>query len=247
MHRPHRSDKGSDIIMHIIAVRNFNPEPQSAAFGDRDMAQLISTLGFWNTSAARHTPVEDVQGIFSGSLVAALGLYVLASAGLLTGSTAGVAFLLHYAFGVNFGLAFFILNLPFFYLSWKRLGMAFTLKTFIAIGLTSVIADMQSRFFQISSIHPAWAALLGGLLLGFGLLALYRHRASLGGVGILGIYMQERFGIRAGLVQLAIDMCVLAAAFFVTTPPVVFYSVLGAVVLNLFLTINHRADRYIAL
>ncbi|MGO8187028.1 YitT family protein [Rhizobium leguminosarum] len=211
------------------------------------MTQLISALGFWNTTATRHTPIEDVQGIFSGSLVAALGLYVLASAGLLTGSTAGVAFLLHYAFGVNFGLAFFLLNLPFFYLSWKRLGMAFTIKTFIAIGLTSVLADVQSRFFSISSIHPAWAALLGGLLLGFGLLALYRHRASLGGVGILGIYLQDRFGIRAGLVQLAIDMCVLAAAFFITTPPVVFYSVLGAVVLNLFVAINHRADRYIAL
>ncbi|MDC7742955.1 MULTISPECIES: YitT family protein [Rhizobium] len=212
------------------------------------MTQLINALGgVWNTSATRHTPIEDMQGIFSGSLVAALGLYVLASAGLLTGSTAGVAFLLHYAFGVNFGLAFFLLNLPFFYLSWKRLGMAFTIKTFIAIGLTSVLADVQSRFFSISSIHPAWAALLGGLLLGFGLLALYRHRASLGGVGILGIYLQERFGIRAGLVQLAIDLCVLAAAFFVTTPPVVFYSVLGAVVLNLFVAINHRADRYIAL
>jgi len=211
------------------------------------MTQLINSLGFWSTSATRHTPVEDVQGIFSGSLVAALGLYVLASAGLLTGSTAGVAFLLHYAFGVNFGLAFFLLNVPFFYLSWKRLGMAFTIKTFIAIGLTSLLADIQSRFFEISSIHPAWAALLGGLLLGFGLLALYRHRASLGGVGILGIYLQERFGIRAGLVQLAIDMCVLAVAFFVTTPPVVFYSVLGAVVLNLFVAINHRADRYIAL
>ncbi|MBB2719063.1 UNVERIFIED_ORG: uncharacterized membrane-anchored protein YitT (DUF2179 family) [Rhizobium etli] len=211
------------------------------------MTQLINALGLWNTSAARHSPIEDVQGIFSGSLVAALGLYVLASAGLLTGSTAGVAFLLHYAFGVNFGLAFFLLNLPFFYLSWKRLGMAFTLKTFIAIGLTSVIADLQSRLFSISSIHPAWAALLGGLLLGFGALALYRHRASLGGVGILGVYLQERFGIRAGLVQLAIDMCVLAAAFFVTTPPVVFYSVLGALVLNLFVAVNHRADRYIAL
>ncbi|MBX5220591.1 YitT family protein [Rhizobium sp. NLR8a] len=211
------------------------------------MTQRINALGVWNTSATRHTPIEDVQGIFSGSLVAALGLYVLASAGLLTGSTAGVAFLLHYAFGVNFGLAFFLLNLPFFYLSWKRLGLVFTLKTFVAIGLTSVLAEVQSRFLSISSIHPAWAALLGGLLLGFGLLALYRHRASLGGVGILGIYLQERFGIRAGLVQLAIDMCVLAAAFFVTTPPVVFYSVLGAIVLNLFVAINHRADRYIAL
>ncbi|ANK84218.1 MULTISPECIES: YitT family protein [unclassified Rhizobium] len=211
------------------------------------MTQRINALGVWNTSATRHTPIEDVQGIFSGSLIAALGLYVLASAGFLTGSTAGVAFLLHYAFGVNFGLAFFLLNLPFFYLSWKRLGMVFTLKTFIAIGLTSVLSDVQSRFFSISIIHPAWAALLGGLLLGFGLLALYRHRASLGGVGILGIYLQERFGIRAGLVQLAIDLCVLAAAFFVTTPSIVFYSVLGAIVLNLFVAINHRADRYIAL
>ncbi|KQV44033.1 MULTISPECIES: YitT family protein [unclassified Rhizobium] len=211
------------------------------------MTQLMSALGFWNTSATRHTAVEDVQGIFSGSLVASLGLYVLASAGLLTGSTAGVAFLLHYAFGVNFGLAFFLLNLPFFYLSWKQLGMAFTVKTFIAIGITSLLTNIQADVFKIASVHPAWAALLGGLLLGYGVLALYRHRASLGGVGILGVYVQERFGIRAGLVQLGIDLCVLAAAFFVTTPPVVFYSVLGAVVLNLFVAVNHRADRYIAL
>ncbi|KQY23970.1 YitT family protein [Rhizobium sp. Root482] len=211
------------------------------------MSQLINALGFWNTSATRHTPVEDVQGIFSGSLVAALGLYVLASAGLLTGSTAGIAFLLHYTLDVNFGLAFFVLNLPFFYLSWRRLGMAFTVKTFIAIAITSALTSVQGQVLEIASIHPAWAALLGGLLLGYGVLALYRHRASLGGVGILGIYMQERFGIRAGLVQLGIDLCVLAAAFFVTAPPVVFYSVVGVVVLNLFLTVNHRADRYIAL
>jgi hypothetical protein len=116
-----------------------------------------------------------VQGIFSGSLVAALGLYVLASAGLLTGSTAGVAFLLHYAFGMNFGLAFFVLNLPFFYLSWKRLGIAFTLKTFIAIGLTSLLTSLQPNVMNIATIHPAWAALLGGLLLG---LACWRSIAT---------------------------------------------------------------------
>lgn len=182
------------------------------------MALSSSVFGLWNTSPTRHTPIEDLQGIFSGSLIAALGLYFLASAGLLTGSTAGVAFLLHYATGVNFGLAFFLLNLPFFYLSLKRLGPAFTVKTFIAIGVTSFLTDIQSRLFHIGDIHPAWAALIGGLLLGYGLLALYRHRASLGGVGILGIYLQERFGVRAGLVQLAIDMVVLVAAFGVTSP-----------------------------
>ena len=211
------------------------------------MANIRSAFGVWNTSATRHSLVEDIQGIFSGSLVSALGLFCLSSAGLLTGSTAGVAFLLHYAIGVNFGLAFFVVNLPFFYLSLKQLGPAFTIKTFIAIALTSLLTNLQPRLFEVAHINPFWSALLGSILLGFGLLALYRHRASLGGVGILGIYLQERFGIRAGLVQLAVDLCVLAVAFAVTTPFVVICSVLGAIALNLFLAINHRSDRYIAL
>ncbi|NTF40839.1 MULTISPECIES: YitT family protein [Rhizobium] len=211
------------------------------------MANARSAFGVWNTSATRHSLVEDIQGIFSGSLVSALGLFCLSSAGLLTGSTAGVAFLLHYAIGVNFGLAFFVVNLPFFYLSLKQLGPAFTIKTFIAIALTSLLSNLQPLLFNVAHINPLWSALLGGILLGFGLLALYRHRASLGGVGILGIYLQERFGIRAGLVQLAVDLCVLAVAFAVTTPFVVICSVLGAIALNLFLAINHRSDRYIAL
>jgi uncharacterized membrane-anchored protein YitT (DUF2179 family) len=211
------------------------------------MTRLKNTLGVWNTGATRHSLIEDVQGIICGSIISSLGLFLLSAAGLLTGSTAGIAFLLHYAIGVNFGLAFFLVNVPFFYLSWKQLGRAFTLKTIIAIALTSLMTNLQPRLFEIAGIQPIWSAILGGILLGFGLLALFRHRASLGGVGILGIYLQEHFGIRAGLVQLAVDMCVLAVAFAVTTPYVVLCSVLGAIVLNLFVAINHRSDRYIAL
>jgi hypothetical protein len=39
----------------------------------------------------------------------------------------------------------------------------------------------------------------------------------------------------------------MALAFAVVSPSVVLYSVIGTVVLNLFLAINHRSDRYIAL
>ncbi|MFB2566398.1 YitT family protein [Rhizobium sp. IMFF44] len=211
------------------------------------MANAKSAFGVWKTSATRHSWIEDVQGIVSGSLISSLGLFCLSSAGLLTGSTAGIAFLLHYAIGVNFGLAFFVVNLPFFYLSLKQLGPVFTIKTFIAIALTSLLTNLQPVLLNVAHINALWSAVLGGILLGFGLLALYRHRASLGGVGILGIYLQERFGIRAGLVQLAIDLCVLAVAFAVTTPFVVICSVIGAIALNLFVAINHRSDRYIAL
>ena len=203
------------------------------------------SLGFYSVDPSQHTYLEDTQGLLTGAMVAALGFYFLNQVGLLTGGTAGVAFLLHYASGMSFGLLFFIVNLPFYYLSFRRLGWAFSLKTFIAIALVSVITEAESRFFLIGYIHPFWAALLGGLLLGYGLLALYRHRASLGGVGILAIYIQDRFRIQAGLIQLAFDLCVMTAAFAVVSPITVLWSVVGAVVLNLFLAINHRSDRYI--
>ena len=209
------------------------------------MSRTRSVYSMWSSDPARHAPVEDVQGIVTGAIVSALGFYLLNKVGLLTGGTAGVAFLIHYAFGVSFGLLFFLVNLPFYYLSFRRLGLAFSFKTFIAIGLVSVLTEVAARWMVIDSINPLWAALLGGLLLGYGLLALYRHRASLGGIGILAIYIQDRFGIRAGLIQLAFDAFVMLCAFLVIDSATVIYSIVGAFVLNIFLAINHRSDRYI--
>ena len=42
------------------------------------------------------------------------------------------------------------------------------------------------------------------------------------------------------------DVCVFGAAFFVIDLPLVLYSLLGAVVLNLNIAVNHRKDWYIA-
>ena len=79
-----------------------------------------------------------------------------------------------------------------------------------------------------------------------GILILFRHRASLGGVGILAFYLQEARGWRAGHVQMAVDTLILLLALWTSALPLVAMSVAGAVVLNLTLAINHRAGRYIA-
>lgn len=210
------------------------------------MANIASNIGFLNSVPEKHSVSDDIQGLATGCIVAALGFYILNQVGVLTGGTAGVAFLLHYAFGLSFGLMFFVVNLPFYALSIKRMGWVFSLKTLLAIALVSVITEVESRWMVISQIQPVWGSIVGGLLLGYGVLALYRHRASLGGIGIVALYLQEQFGIRAGLTQLAFDSCVLLCAFSVLEPITVFYSLIGAVVLNLFLAINHRSDRYIA-
>ncbi len=46
---------------------------------------------------------------------------------------------------------------------------------------------------------------------------------------------------------MSVDLVILALSFFVTSPFIVFCSVLGAVALNFFIAVNHRTDRYIAM
>ena len=204
-----------------------------------------SPIGFWTSSTDRHSVLEDMQGIVAGSMLAALGVTLLSAAHLLIGGTAGLGFLVRYSTGLSFGTVFFALNLPFYWLAYRRLGLAFTIKTFSAVALTSVLTEVLPPLIPIGGIHPFAAALFGGLLLGTGMLALFRHRASLGGFGILALYLQDKFGWRAGLVQLGLDLVVLALAFLVATPFVIICSILAAVTLNLTLAINHRTDRYI--
>ena len=202
---------------------------------------------YLKSTSEQHSVFEDAQGVASGAMLASLGVQLLSAAGLLTGGTAGVAFLLHYATGFSFGLVFFAVNLPFYYLAWKRLGLAFTLKTFSAIAATSLISEALPRVIGIAHIDPLVAALFGGLLVGTAMLALFRHRASLGGFGVLALYLQEKLGWRAGFVQLGFDCCVLVFSFFVATPKIILCSIIGAVVLNMVIAINHRRDRYVAM
>jgi uncharacterized membrane-anchored protein YitT (DUF2179 family) len=196
------------------------------------------------TAPPRHTVFEDAQAIFTGTLFVSLALILFTQAGLLTGGTAGAAFVLHYATGLPLGPLFFAINLPFYWFAWRRMGAEFTVKTFVAITLLSAMTTWSPRLFAIDRLHPAYAAVLGGLLLGSGCLFLARHRASLGGATIVSLYLQQARGWSAGRVQMAIDCSIVLLALTVVPAERVAWSVLAAVVMSLFIAINHRPGRY---
>ncbi|MCS4295259.1 uncharacterized membrane-anchored protein YitT (DUF2179 family) [Comamonas sp. BIGb0152] len=194
--------------------------------------------------AMRHGRFEDAQALFTGSLFVSITLGLFAQAGLLTGSTAGLAFLLHYATGLPFGAIFFAINLPFYWFAWTRMGPEFTIKTFISVAMLALLVDIGPRFIHIDYINPFYAAIAGGLLMGTGCLFLARHRSSLGGATIVSLYLQNRYGIRAGKVQMVIDCTVVLLALWIVPFERVAYSVLAAVVMSVFLWISHRPGRY---
>lgn len=210
------------------------------------MAEAKSDSPQADTLAAimRHPLWEDALALLMGTAMVALGIALYAHAGLLTGGTVGVAFLLKYLIGWSFGWSFFLINLPFYALAIWQMGWQFTLRTFCAVGLVSLLAELTPLWIGFAQLNVLYAALFGGFAMGLGLLMLFRHRASLGGVNILALFLQERFGLRAGNVQMGIDVAIVLAAVFIVPLDKVVLSIIGAVALNMVLAINHRAGRY---
>ena len=196
-------------------------------------------------AASQHSAFEDAQAILTGALFIALGVAMFARAGLLTGGTAGLAFLIHYATGWRFGVVFFVINLPFYFLALRAMGRAFTVKTFCAIAALSLFTELMPLVLRFDFLQPVYAGVMGGFLIGAGLLMLFRHKASLGGINILVLYLQERHGWRAGKLQMAIDCAIVLAAFALVEPWLIAISVLGALALNLVVAVNHRPGRYL--
>ncbi|MFZ1680775.1 MAG: YitT family protein [Rhizobiaceae bacterium] len=194
---------------------------------------------------SRHSLAEDGLALVTGTAFVALGLSIYMHARLMTGSSAGLALLAHYATGYPFEAMFFAINLPFYALAVLRMGWPFTVRTFIAVALISVFARLTPQWISFASVDPLYAALAGGGLQGIGLLILFRHRTGLGGFNILALWLQERFAIRAGWFQLGVDLLVLALSIPVIGWKAALLSVVGAAALNIILGINHRPGRYV--
>lgn len=206
----------------------------------------MNTAGTTAAVEQRHSFFDDVQALVTGTLFVGLGLAMFRQAGLMTGGTVGLAFLAHYASGLPFGALFFAINLPFYALAWRRMGRRFTLKTVAAVTLLSGLSELLPRWFQLHQVAPWFAAVGGGLLIGAGFIILFRHRASLGGLNVLVLWLQERFGWRAGYVQLGMDALILLASWPWIDARRLALSVLAAAAMNLALAVNHRPGRYVA-
>ena len=192
-----------------------------------------------------HTLLEDGLAFLLGTAMCALGVQFLTHLGLITGQTAGLGVLLSYVTGWPFGAVFFVVNLPFYVLAWLRMGPRFTIKSFIAVAMVSVMAEAMPQALQIAYIAPARGAALAVAMIGLGLIVLFRHGASLGGVGVLALYLQDRVGFQAGWTQLIFDTLLFTMAFLVLDLWLVAWSLAGSVIVNLIIAVNHRKDRYI--
>ncbi|PLW75103.1 YitT family protein [Cohaesibacter celericrescens] len=198
------------------------------------------------TTIEKHSLFDDLQGLAYGIFSCAIGLVFLTHLGFLTGQTAGLALLIAYTTGYKFGVVFFLVNIPFYWFTYKRLGLRFTVKSAICVAAMSVLVEIIPATIVFESLNPLVGTLAFGALTGSGLLAIIRHEGSLGGAGAMALTIQESTGFRAGYVQQIFDLVLFATALFFFPLEVVTWSIFGSLILNGIIALNHRRDRYIA-
>ncbi|MCK8787695.1 YitT family protein [Roseomonas sp. NAR14] len=180
-----------------------------------------------------------------GVTMVSLGLVLYGEARLTTSGLAGLALLLSYATPLDTGTLFFLLNLPFMLFGLRMMGRRVLLRTLLTIAAVAVTTRLAPHLIVIGWVSPTYAAVAGGILLGMGVLSLLRHRTGLGGTNLVAMYLQERYGWSAGWTQLAFDTLVMLGALFALDWHQVALSMVGALVLNLIVAMNHKPGRYL--
>ncbi len=165
----------------------------SAFISNRDPSRASMSTP---SSAARHTPIEDVHALLIGSSFIAVGLTLLKAAGLSTGGVAGIALIVSYATHWPVGVLFLLINIPFYVLAQRTMGWTFTGKTLVTNLLLAGLALGLPKWLRVSDVDPVFAAIFGGTIIGMGILALARHKSSVGGIGVLALWLYEKRGQR---------------------------------------------------
>lgn len=150
-----------------------------------------------------------------GAFLAAFSVEVfLIPNSLLDGGIVGIAMISSYIFGKYLLPLFFVtFSLPFFILAYRYIGKAFLFHMFFAVlvfvGSILLLQHYHSLEFEGESLE---VVVIGGAILGIGLGLIIRYGGCIDGTEILGIIINQRFGITVGQVVLVCNIIIFSVA-----------------------------------
>ncbi|MBF0572879.1 MAG: YitT family protein [Desulfamplus sp.] len=175
--------------------------------------RLISSL-FWNLTL-----------LTAGSVIFSIGVNgIIIPQGFVTGGISGVCLLIYYVTGVlSTGIWYLIVNVPLFLMGWFFVSRRFFFYSLYGMVVLSICMDTIS--FPIEIKDPFLAILAGGTILGVGGGITLHSLGSLGGLDIIGILLNQKFGIRIGTFFFIFNMTLFVFSFGNLETDLVLYSI----------------------
>ena len=152
-----------------------------------------------------------------GALIAAVGFqFFMFPNSIVSGGLTGVAQIINRLCGIPVGVLSIVLNVPLFILAWRQFGAHFTVDSFIGTVIFSVFIDLASMLDFSATNDPMLAGIIGGVIKGIGLGAIYYVGATTGGMDIVARFLRRRYPyINFGTFILLLDAVIIAAYAFI--------------------------------
>ena len=136
--------------------------------------------------------IDTFVFIISGILYSVAINCFLSKNNILNGGFTGIATILNFLFEMPIGTVIFILNIPLFFIAFKKLGVKFVLRTVWATLINSVFIDL-GVILPVYKNDLLLSSLFGGALVGLALGIIFIRNATTGGVDIIAKLVKLKF------------------------------------------------------
>ncbi|WP_323789424.1 YitT family protein [Psychroserpens sp.] len=173
--------------------------------------------------------ISEYFQIFLGIILASIGLKAfLLPNGFLDGGVTGMALLVKTQVDINLSYLLILFSIPFLILGYYTVSKRIVVKSIISIlGLAFFI---HFENFAIITEDKLLISIFGGLFLGSGIGIAIRNGSVLDGSEILGVFINDRFGISIGKVILFFNVILFSITAFMISTEVAMYSILTYIV-----------------
>ena len=151
--------------------------------------------------------------IFIGILLTSLGLKAfLLPNGFLDGGVTGIALLAGTQIDIKMSYLLVLFSIPFLILGYFTVSKQIVIKSIVSILGVALFIHLEN--FQTITTDKLLISIFGGLLVGSGIGITIRNGAVLDGSEILGIYLNDKFGISIGKIVLILYSLALLPLWF---------------------------------
>lgn len=167
--------------------------------------------------------------ILVGIVLASIGLKAfLLPNGFLDGGVTGIALLVRTFVDIELSYLLLLFSMPFLILGYFTVSKHIIIKSVLSIIGLALILHFEN--FGTITDDKLLISIFGGLFLGAGIGIAIRNGSVLDGSEILGVYINDKFGVSIGQIILIFNIILFSITALVISTEVALYSILAYIV-----------------
>jgi len=173
--------------------------------------------------------ISEYGQILLGIVLASIGLKAfLLPNGFLDGGVTGIALLVRTQADINISFLLILFSIPFLILGYFTVSKRIVIKSVLSILGLALFIYFEN--FETITDDKLLISIFGGLFLGAGIGISIRNGSVLDGSEILGVYLNDKFGISIGQIILIFNIILFSITALVLSVEVALYSILTYIV-----------------